>query len=124
MCLALVQFNNLSMTSSRSRPAQLNGSSLVLGMYGDGDAAAALRSTTDGWVGMILEVGPRPLLLQAVGRFKVAGNGKAHRVKLVAAADKTTDLLGATVPPIDMAEPSDALGFVYADVRSAAVTLA
>ena len=124
MSLALVQYSNLSMSSARSRPAQLNGSSLVLGMYGDGDAAAALRSTTDGWVGMILDVGPRPLLLQAVGRFKVAGNGKAHRVKLVAAADKTTDLLGAPVPPIDMAEPSDALGFVYADVRAAAVTLA
>jgi hypothetical protein len=46
---------------------------------------ASPRSNFSGWVGMRLTVGDRPLLVTALGRWCVAGNTRAHRMKVVAA---------------------------------------
>ncbi|WP_053204953.1 DUF4082 domain-containing protein [Jiangella muralis] len=75
--------------------------------YDPGDAAT--RSDSYEQVGMRIAVGPRPVEVTSLGRFKADGNSDVHRVKIV-------DVEGAVVASaaVDMTRDADRDGFVTA----------
>lgn len=82
------------------------GESAVTG-YDAGDAE--LRSDAYEQIGMRIAVGPRPVEVTSLGRFKAAGNADVHRVKIV-------DVEGAVVASaaVDMTSRAARDGFVSA----------
>jgi len=56
----------------------------------------SLRSDFNGWLGLKFTVGPNPIVVTALGRIFVPGNGAAHTVKLVNAGNGT-DVSGGAV---------------------------
>jgi hypothetical protein len=72
-------------------------------------AGAEARSDQYEQVGMQVAVGPRPITVTSVGRFKLDGNTDVHRVKIL-------DVDGRIVAsaPVDTERDADAAGFVTA----------
>jgi hypothetical protein len=56
----------------------------------------ALRNDFDGWLGMKFTVGPNPMIVTALGRMFIAGNGGTHAVKLINASNGA-DVVGGGV---------------------------
>jgi hypothetical protein len=55
-----------------------------------------LRNDFNGWLGLKFTVGPSPIVVSALGRIFIAGNGGTHTVKLINASNGT-DVLGGGV---------------------------
>ena len=75
-----------------------------------------LRNDFNGWLGMKLTVGPSPIVVSALGRIFIAGNGGTHAVKLVNASN------GADVPGggVSIAMAGGTAGqFTYASLANA-----
>ncbi|NLP83232.1 hypothetical protein HF576_05185 [Microbacterium sp. CFH 90308] len=72
-------------------------------------ASGTMRDDLYGQVGVQIAVGPAPVEVSSLGRFKVSGNADIHRVKLL-------DVDGAIVASgvVDMSHDADADGFVTA----------
>lgn len=72
-------------------------------------ASGSARDDLYGQVGVQIAVGPSPVEVSSLGRFKVSGNSDVHRVKLL-------DVDGAIVASgvVDMTRDADADGFVSA----------
>ncbi len=66
---------------------------------------APRRNDYTGFLGMSFTVGPKPLLVHALGRLHLSGNVQSHAVKIVIGASQA-DLTGAivTVPPAGVAD--------------------
>jgi len=72
-----------------------------------------LRNNSGLFVGARIVIGPNPLLVTALGRFKAPGNTGQHQVKLVNASDGI-DLPGGSV--VVSMEPATVGQFAYADL--------
>ena len=89
------------------------------------------NSTFSGFAGFVLDLtapGSSPLTLTRLGRFRVRGNSRAHRMDVVSASTGASVLpSGAPLPSVDLSPSgcpaSDTLGFCYSEALAAPVTL-
>jgi hypothetical protein len=70
----------------------------------------AARNNFTGWVGMRINVGARPIVVQALGRLFVPGTASSHDVKIIRVSDQAQIALGTVTK--DPQVPFNAVSYV------------
>src|SRR5204863_476195 len=88
--------DNLNASNTSAAVSVTVGSAGTSTPFVTGYVQGTLRNDFNGWLGLKFTVGPSPIVVSALGRIFIAGNGGTHTVKLVNASNGT-DVSGGGV---------------------------